>query len=674
MMNKMQERKKLMIAGVAIALIIVVLALIFVNSGSDRRKLNGLLDLGDKYLAELSYEDAILVFDEAIAIDPKCAQAYLGKAQAQYALGRYEEAVITLQEGIEQVDDSTELEAFLQQILNEISERTVDEEIVEVEDELVEIEERSSLPLLNYVKIVRRVDTAEPEIQLEVLGGDTPEHYTWESSNPECVTVSETGLVTCLPVVGSATVRVSNDGMWSAYCDVQISDSEEIEESEKSRIETGDEGKHLTITLKEEEGQEEIGIIEEPILGAYVYYSGDVLIPDHLAYQGRDLPVTSFSTETYCWCNTMKSISIPASVEIEDEYEDYSNPFYYCFALEEIYVDESNSMLKSVDGVLYSKDGKELLSYPAAKGGSTFTVPDEVEKIWRGAFIGCKNLEKIVVGEGNAYYKSIDGVLMDKENWLIAYPIGRKAASYSVPEEITQIAENAFYMSDLEEVVCKSAENISSQAFRQCKKLKKIEGGNATKEISIWSKSEDKAASVEIIGFDKMENLESLYVDYFPGYAAGDDITADFPISKLERENIKNLKSLKEIEIRGSFCLSDFSWLDGVHSLERLCIRVDKIENDDLAALQSLTNLNSLEISGIETLTDISWIEDLYALRRVDITAESIETEDFSQFFELPNLEILDITNYSDSDGLEEWFETMQAENPDMRIDYSERG
>lgn len=665
MMNKMQEQKKIMIAWLAIVVVVAVLAVMFVNFGSDRRKLNGLLDLGEKYLAELSYEDAILVFDEVIAIDPKCAQAYMGKAQAQYALGRYEEAVVTLREGIGQVDDSTELEVFLQQILDEISERTADEESVEVEDEVVEIEKRLRVPLLNYVKIVRRVDTAEPEIQLEVLGGDTPEHYTWESSNSECVTVSETGLVTCLPVVGSATVRVSNDGMWSAYCDVQISDSAEIEESEDSRIEMGDEGEHLTITLKEEEGQEEIGIIGEPIIGAYVYYSGDVSIPDHLAYQGRDLPVTSFSTDTYCWSNTMESISIPASVEIENEYEDYYNPFYYCFALEEINVDESNPVLKSVDGVLYSKDGKELLSYPAAKRGRTFTIPDEVERIWRGAFVGCKNLEEIAVGEGNAYYKSIDGVLMSKDNWLLAYPIGRKTASYSVPEEISQIAENAFYMSRLEDVVCRSVENISSESFRHSTELRRIEGGNSTKYISMVGEQLGNDYVIEIAGIDEMQNLEQLYMDFF-----------DYEFDSEKTVNLQEwnkLESLKRLAITGIHDTSGFAWLKNLSALEYLRIYSDEIEESCLDGFQGLSDLKTLDISTISTLSDISWIENLNALERFDIAAESIEVKDFSQLFELSNVKYVDIINYSESDGLEEEFEIMQAENPDVRISYSER-
>lgn len=222
MADKTRENKRMAIAAICMILIALLLVMILASSGFGQRKLNGLLDLGRKYLEEMNYEDAVLVFDEAIAIDPKCAQAYLGKAKAQYALGQIDEAVTTLCEGIEQVgdDDSTMLEEFLQQILDELSAVTAQEgEIIEAEETVVETEERNEgALLLNYTTIVRDVSTKDPEIQLEVLGGDTSENYTWESSNPDCAVVSESGLVTCLSTEGEATIQVMDENNRSDSC------------------------------------------------------------------------------------------------------------------------------------------------------------------------------------------------------------------------------------------------------------------------------------------------------------------------------------------------------------------------------------------------------------------------------------------------------------------------
>lgn len=90
---------------------IIVLALILVfaigiggaaySLGNNERKLEMQLNLGQKYLQELDYEQAQLAFEQAIAIDPKCAEAYEGAANAYVGMNRYDDAFDILQQGIE---------------------------------------------------------------------------------------------------------------------------------------------------------------------------------------------------------------------------------------------------------------------------------------------------------------------------------------------------------------------------------------------------------------------------------------------------------------------------------------------------------------------------------------------------------------------------------------------
>lgn len=649
--------KKGLIAGISIGLVVILLAAIFIGSGSNQRKLNGLLDLGQRYLDDMAYEDAVVVFDEAIVIDPKCEQAYMGKAQAQYALGRYEDAVATLREGIEKVDDSTELEVFLQQILDEMSD-------IVTEEAAVEIEEKTERPfLLNYTEIERCINTNEPNIQLEILGDDTTENLNWESDNPKCVTVSETGLVTCLPdVMGTAHIKVTDEDGRNDSCFVRIIGSDENSEYDIMRLEAGDENQksdiYFNVSLSKKEQKKVIEIINDPSL--YVYYSGDISIPEHLKYKGENMPVTGISLDAFCWCNTMKSLFIPESVTEVNYYKNNSNLFEYCFELEKIKVDDNNAFLKSVDGVLYSKDGKELISYPAAKSGDTYTIPSEVEKIYSGAFVGCRNLQEILVEEGNRYYESVDGVLMDKENRLIAYPIGNKAVSYITPDNIVQIEENAFYMSKLEEVVCRGVEEISTKGFRQSSKLKKIGGGHATKSLSVngWDLKGNEI--IEISGIDEMNNLEYLLLA---------------PNNKvMDLQEIGKIKSLKSLDIHGIKDLSELEWIKNLQLLERIGISGAELSNDALFLLEKLTALETVRIGRIQTLSDISWVKGLNKLQRLDLSADKIETEDFSSLFELPNLQYVDIANYSKSEKLAEQFETIKTEYPNMTVSYSEYG
>lgn len=61
-------------------------------------------DLGMKYLMESKYEKAILSFTAAIKIDPMQEDAYIYMAEAYQALGEYEAALETLQQGYELIE------------------------------------------------------------------------------------------------------------------------------------------------------------------------------------------------------------------------------------------------------------------------------------------------------------------------------------------------------------------------------------------------------------------------------------------------------------------------------------------------------------------------------------------------------------------------------------------
>ena len=92
------------------------------------------------------------------------------------------------------------------------------------------------------------------------------------------------------------------------------------------------------------------------------------------------------------WNNRLRSISLPASLE-----EMETNAFWGCDALERIEVAESNAKWKSVDGVLFSKDGTELIAYPRNKQDAEYAVPEGTTKIERYAFYGCKSLESVYI-------------------------------------------------------------------------------------------------------------------------------------------------------------------------------------------------------------------------------------------------------------------------------------
>lgn len=118
---------------------------------------------------------------------------------------------------------------------------------------------------------------------------------------------------------------------------------------------------------------------------------------DALAFSGCtsltriDIPtsVTKIEYSAFQWSGLV-SITIPRSVlEIE------GSVFYECKNLAEINVASDNPNYKSMDGVLYSKDGKTLYTYPAGKPDKHFVIPSGVEDV--GSFDYCTALESVFI-------------------------------------------------------------------------------------------------------------------------------------------------------------------------------------------------------------------------------------------------------------------------------------
>lgn len=84
MSNKLKEtktKKLYMVIGAAIVIIIAILIGANIYN-SPQRRLQRLLDLGNTYLDNGQYEEAALTFEQAIAIDDRCVEAYAGGVEA----------------------------------------------------------------------------------------------------------------------------------------------------------------------------------------------------------------------------------------------------------------------------------------------------------------------------------------------------------------------------------------------------------------------------------------------------------------------------------------------------------------------------------------------------------------------------------------------------------------
>jgi len=247
------------------------------------------------------------------------------------------------------------------------------------------------------------------------------------------------------------------------------------------------------------------------------------------------LPVTSIGNYGRWWFKSPASLIIPNSVfsigegafyaccgltnvTIGDGVTNIGNgAFNYCGNLTAITVDALNSVYSSVDGVLFNESQTTLIKCPEGKAGNytipngvaniggaafkecvsltsviipnsvvnigtnafsvtdiaTVTIGNGVTNIGNGAFDNCNFLTAITVDALNSAYSSADGVLFDKSQTTLIRCPELKAGSYTIPNSVINIENDAFYgCYKLTSVVLgNNVTNIGDTAFLWCSGL-----------------------------------------------------------------------------------------------------------------------------------------------------------------------------------------------------------
>ncbi len=109
--EKKEKTGKLMlrrwaVIGIVTALIVLVGVLVFsLSGGSSAEKLQKQLDLGQKNLEEMNYEEAVVAFEAAIEIDPMNVDAYLGLVEVYTRTEEFDTALEYAKKGYEATGD-----------------------------------------------------------------------------------------------------------------------------------------------------------------------------------------------------------------------------------------------------------------------------------------------------------------------------------------------------------------------------------------------------------------------------------------------------------------------------------------------------------------------------------------------------------------------------------------
>jgi hypothetical protein len=114
----MANTKKRIIIYIAIGLAIALAigGVISARYAADANDPVKLLALGERFLLELDYEQAIVQFLKVIEIEPMNERAYLGAAEAYMGLGQTAEAIAILERGLAALPESAAIAAMLESL------------------------------------------------------------------------------------------------------------------------------------------------------------------------------------------------------------------------------------------------------------------------------------------------------------------------------------------------------------------------------------------------------------------------------------------------------------------------------------------------------------------------------------------------------------------------------
>ena len=164
----------------------------------------------------------------------------------------------------------------------------------------------------------------------------------------------------------------------------------------------------------------------------------------------------SVGTIAFQWCNSLKGIQLPDTLEIIED-----KAFNNCTALKSIGLTKNNQ-LKSLGESAFQSTAITSFHYSAF-----------LNKVGRCPLGGCNALTEITVAKDNPMFKSVDGVLFNKDGTsLLQFPANKKVSTYTTPSGVKKISVYAFQGTSpkLREVtIGEGVENIESFAFQQSK-------------------------------------------------------------------------------------------------------------------------------------------------------------------------------------------------------------
>ena len=321
-------------------------------------------------------------------------------------------------------------------------------------------------------------------------------------------------------------------------------------------------------------------------------------------------------------CEKIYNISIPASVEVIG-----SKAFQQCSQLRTITVAESNQHFTAKDNVLFTKDMKNLLVFPAQNiGVKKYEIPNGVERLATASFALTSELQEVVIPE------SVDSI------GPLAFGRSSSLKKINIPSKVRMIDVGTFDGSEkLEEVIfSEGLQEIGETAFQRCFNLTNFHLPSTLKIIG------KKAFYDAFSKFEPLElptSLDSIGDKAFYKTAFGGTLTIPESVTKWGMESFNYMGDVDTVIINSKAVVPMGAfYLSTVHNL-RIGKNVPGMQNGAFWSQYHISWLNSVVIEeGLKFMGDNNF-DGKYTKITIPNSVETMGIYNFGS----PELKTLDL-------------------------------
>lgn len=159
-------------------------------------------------------------------------------------------------------------------------------------------------------------------------------------------------------------------------------------------------------------------------------YTGNVVIPESVAYNGNTYPVASIGSLAFCNCSGLTSINIPNSVTYIGR-----NAFEGCSGLTSINIPNSVTYI-------------DCYAFESCRGLTSITIPKSLNLIDEDAFLGCVKLNSVYISDLSAWcninFQGGEGYTSPFRYASHLFLNGKEIIDLVIPDDISSIRNSAF--------------------------------------------------------------------------------------------------------------------------------------------------------------------------------------------------------------------------------------